>query len=76
MKTNKKKAGQAKPNNELKGTEKHEINNAFANAEGDPEETILCVPGGKCYTRAEIAALEKPVIPPFEMEGESDDAES
>ena len=76
MKTNKNSVSQAKPNNELKGTEKIEIDNVLANAEGDPDEIILCVPGGRCYTRAELAALEKPVLPLFEMEGESDEAKS
>jgi hypothetical protein len=42
----------------------------------DPDEIILCVPGGKCYTRAELEALETPAVSLFEMEGEDDDAES
>ena len=75
MKTKKKSISQAKPEEELKRTAKAAINNGLADADADPDETVLCVPGGKCYTRAELEALEKSDMPLFEAEGDNNDGE-
>ena len=75
MKTKKESMNQAKPEEELKRTAKAAINNALAGAGADPDETVLCVPGGKCYTRAELEALEKSDMPLFEAEGDDSYAE-
>ena len=75
MKTKKKSISQSKPEEELKRTAKAAINNALAGADADPDETVLCVPGGKCYTRAELAALETSDMPLFEAEGDDSHAE-
>lgn len=76
MKTKKKRVSQAKPKEELKRAAKTAINYVSGDTIPDPDEIILCVPGGKCYTRAELEALETSAVSLFEMEGEDDDAES
>ena len=74
MKTKKKSISQTKPEEELKRTAKAAINKALTDADADPDETVLCVPGGKCYTRAELETLEESDMPLFEAEGDNDHA--
>lgn len=35
-----------------------------------PQESVFCIPGGKCYTLDELKKLEKPIIPKFDLNGE------
>jgi len=41
-----------------------------------PQESVFCIPGGKCYTLDELKTLGKPIIPKFDLKGESGNAES
>lgn len=34
-----------------------------------PQESVFCIPGGKCYTLDELKNLEKPTIPKFDLKG-------
>jgi len=42
----------------------------------DPQESVFCLPGGKCYTLDELKNLEKPIIPKFDLKGETGNAEN
>jgi len=41
-----------------------------------PQESVFCIPGGKCYTLDELKNLEKPIIPKFDLNGEPGHAAS
>ncbi len=55
-----------------------ESSSEFRSQEMDshPQGRVFCVPGGKCYTLDELKKLDRPPIPKFDLNGETNNAES
>lgn len=44
--------------------------------ESNPQESVFCIPGGKCYSLAELKKQEKPEILKLDLDGEPGNAKS